>query len=182
MRCLCVVAVALICSACWAGDKVRIVIEAESAAKIVSPLVVSDLEDASGGKCVKVPTGRNAGVPEPAPNARASFRVRIPPDGTYRVWGRWQVRGAICNAHWMTVDVDEVGPEADIISASAYAPLRWSKAKRTHALTAGEHTIRVHRFATGVEFDQILITNDIRYMPSRAMKETPEYVVPPEPD
>ncbi len=181
--CTAVVVVFVACSSvAWSSDRVRTVIEAESATEIVAPLVITDLEDASNGKCVTVPRVRGVGFVDPDPDARAYFRVRIPHDGNYRVWVHWQIRRNGCNCIWMAVDVDALTDKPDLICGSTYTPLHRSRAARRHALTAGEHVIHIHRFAKSAELDQILITNDLRYMPSRAMTETPEYLVRDEPE
>ena len=88
-----------------------------------------------------------------------------------------QIRKPGCNLTWMVVDVDEPSHTPSEVKGTPYAPWHWKRSPKLLSLTAGEHTVRLHRFATGVELDQLILTNDLRWKPVKAMKETPEFLI-----
>ena len=161
-----------------ASDKVRIVIEAEHYTEIRAPMVVTGLvEDASGGKCVTVPRLPGVSLTDPDAGAYVAYRIRVPHDGRYRIWVRMQIRKPHCNFTWMVVDVDEPSRKPSEIKGIPSGRWVWRKRPEVISLTAGEHTARLHRFATGVECDQLILTNDLRWKPVKPLPETPEFLI-----
>jgi hypothetical protein len=145
---------------------VRIVLEAESAA-LVTPMRKRSDNGASNGLYVSTNTA-NLG--------QANFNVTIPSDGTYVIWGR--VVGASDSSDSFFVSVDWTNKDIyDIAEGKWSGSWQWSVVNgrgggapasispRMFYLTAGQHTITFEGREAGARLDQILITNDLTYVP-----------------
>jgi hypothetical protein len=144
----------------------RIVAEAESGA-LVKPMAKHSDPNASNGVYVSTSTA-NAGS--------VAFTVNIPSDGTYVIWGRVYAATDTTDSFFVSID----GSSKDIYDAAEgkwAAKWQWtvvngrgggapaSISPRMFYLTAGTHKIQFDGRETDTRLDQILITNDLTYVP-----------------
>jgi hypothetical protein len=102
--------------------------------------------------------------------------VNIPSDGTYVIWGRVYAATDTTDSFFVSVD----GTNKDIYDCAEgiwAAKWQWtvvngrgggapaSISPRLFYLTAGSHTIRFDGREAGTRLDQVLITNDLSYVP-----------------
>jgi len=171
-------AAALLASAAMAARH-RIVIEAESYNEIkASTRVVSGDSTASGGKYTEYPLRRPHATSE-NPEIKGDggyvlFKVSVPEQGNYKLWLRTWWYDACANSFFVIVD-DK--PAVVAGGDATYRSWQWRDIKQPYALTAGVHTIKVQNREDGARLDEILLANDDRWKPVKAMAETPEYKV-----
>jgi len=145
---------------------VHIVAEAESGT-LVKPMTKHSDPTASNGNYVETSTANSGSV---------SITVNIPQDGTYVVWGRVYAATDTSDSFFVSVE----GGSKDIYDV---AEGRWAAAwqwtvvngrgsggpasisPRLFYLTAGNHTFKFDGREAGTRLDQILITNDLQYVP-----------------
>jgi hypothetical protein len=145
---------------------VRIVAEAESAA-MVKPMTKHSDNSAANGLYIASGTA-NAGS--------ASFNVNIPQDGTYVIWGRVYAPSDTADSFFVSIDWSNKDVY-DVAEGKWAAAWQWtvvngrgggapnSIVARQFFLTAGQHTIIVEGREANTRLDQILITNDLSYVP-----------------
>jgi hypothetical protein len=156
----------------------RIVIESEhhNAIKLSTRVVEGD-STASGGKYTEYPLKRpHATTENPAVKGDGGyvlFKVNIPESGNYAVWLRMWCTDGCGNSYFVVVD--DKPPQT--VAESTYKTWKWKKATQPYALTKGVHNIKVQNREDGTRCDQILITNDLRWMPVGKLTETPQYRV-----
>ncbi len=156
----------------------RIVVEAEHYNVLQASMrVVSGDCKASGGKYVEYPLKRpHAASENPAvkgDGGHATYKVRIPARGQYLVWIRRWWQDGCGNSFFLSVD----GGSPQTIQDATYQVWKWTKATQAYSLSAGVHTFKLQNREDGARCDQILITNDARFSPVRAMPETADYLV-----
>jgi hypothetical protein len=170
--------VTLLTSAALAG-RYRIVLETEKHNAIkLSTTVRSGDTTASGGKYTEYPVKRPHATSEndsiKGDGGYVLFKVKIPESGNWIVWVRGWWYDGCGNSYFLIVD-DK--PPQTVGQDATYRVWKWRKASQPYALPAGTHTFKLQNREDGARADQILITNDARYKPVRAMTETPEYRV-----
>ncbi len=139
--------------------------------------VVTDDANAVGGKCVTYPLKRpHAQTETPAikgDGGYALYKVKVPASGQYTVWiHRWW-NDACGNSFFLSID----GGSLQTIQDATYQTWKWSKASQDYSLSAGTHTFKLQDREDGARCDELLITNDARFTPVKAMAETPDYLV-----
>jgi len=173
------VLVGTLVAAAFAAQRYNIVIETEHYNAIKPSTVVKTGDTtASNGKYTEYPLKRphatmeNSGVQ--GDGGCVYFKVKIPEQGNYAVWVRTWWYDACGNSFFLIVD-DK--PAQVVGGDGTFKTWKWRKAPQAYALTAGTHTLKVQNREDGARADQILITNDTRTIPTRAMAETPQYIV-----
>jgi hypothetical protein len=174
---LALVIVALLVSAAIAAGRYRIVLETEHYNAIKdSTKVRSGDSTASGGKYVEYPLKRPHATSENSAikgdGGYVLFKVKVPESGNWIVWVRGWWYDGCGNSYFLVVD-DK--PPQTVGQDATYRVWTWRKASQPYALSAGTHTFKLQNREDGARADQLLITNDARYKPVRAMAETPEY-------
>ena len=157
----------------------RIVVEAEhhNAIKASCAEVNGDSTASNGGYIwypIKRPHATSENPAVKGDGGYALYKVKIPAKGQYYVWVRgWWQDG--CGNSWFLV-VDDGDPQTEGQDAT-YQTWKWRKASQAYTLSAGVHTFKLQDREDGARIDQILITNDARFQPVRAMAETADYLV-----
>lgn len=163
----------------FAAQRYNIVIETEhyNAIKPSTAVKAGDTT-ASNGKYTEYPlkrphaTSENSGVQ--GDGGSVYFKVRVPEQGNYTVWVRTWWYDACGNSFFLVVD-DK--PAQVVGGDGTFKTWKWRKAPQPYALTAGVHSVKIQNREDGARADQFLITNDTRTIPTRAMAETPQYIV-----
>lgn len=158
----------------WAA-RVKIVIEAERYVSITPSMTVGADKTASGGKYVHIPLRRPHGENESGPTdtGNAVYKFKVPSAGVYRLWVRANWYDSCGDSFFVIVD-DQ--PQSWVGEDGTYQKWHWVKGK-TYQLSAGIHKIRFQNREDGAKLDQFLLTNDLRYVPTRIEAETPGYIV-----
>ena len=173
------VLVGALAAAVFAAQRYNIVIEAEHYNAIKPSTVVKAGDTtASNEKYTEYPLKRPHALSEnPAVKGDGGyvlFQVRVPEQGSYTVWVRSYWYDACGNSFFLVVD-DK--PAQVVGGDGTFKTWKWRKAPQPYALTAGTHAFKLQNREDGARADQILITNDTRTIPTRAMAETPDYRV-----
>jgi hypothetical protein len=166
----------VVASLAWAAH-VKIVVEAEHYYSIKPSMAVAASEVASGGKYVHIPLRRPHGENESGPydDGHALYRINVPRAGLYRLWALTHWHDECGNSFFVIVDDT---PQSWIGEDGTVQKWHWVKGK-TYQLSAGVHTIRFQNREDGAKLDQFMLTTDMRYVPTRIERETPEYVIMP---
>jgi len=172
------VTVVLVSVALAQATRYRIVVEAEHHSSIQASMhVVSGDSNVSNGKYVEYPLKRPHATSEnPAvkgDGGYATYKVKIPATGQYTMWIRRWWQDGCGNSFFLSVD----GGSPQTIQDATYQTWKWTKATQAYSLSAGTHTFKLQNREDGARCDEILITNDARFSPVRAMSETSEYLV-----
>lgn len=143
--------------------------EAEDAISIEAPMRVSDGGDdpddrkvaaqASGGRFVEIPEG--AGDP-PDVGGEAVYEFEIAQAGRYRFWGRaWWPNSCGNSFTWVLND------DRPFVfgRGGTYEHWHWVRGMLV-TLQPGRHTLRVMNREDGPRLDQILITRNLRFVPT----------------
>ncbi len=143
----------------------KIVIEAEDARGMNAPFVIRRDERASGGMSVGIPdkteTGRDAKPPEVVGSVR--YSLTLEKDGKYAFWVRkWWMDGC---GNSVKLSVDDL-PAYQVGEDGTYLYWDWIKMPIDLELKAGEHTMDIHNNEDGVWLDQIVVTDDLQYVPA----------------
>jgi hypothetical protein len=157
----------------WGAAGVKIVGEAEDYYTIKPSMTVAASAAASGGQYVWIPLLRPHGENESGPHddGHTLYRVRIPQAGLYRLWARVFWHDSCGNSFFVIVDNTD---KAWIGEDGTYQAWHWVRGK-TYQLSAGTHTIRFQNREDGARLDQFLLTTDLRYVPTRPERPTPQY-------
>ncbi len=164
----------IVASLVWAGTT-KIVVEGEDYYSIKPSMAKAASEVASGKAYVHIPLRRPhaATESEPSDDGNARFKVKIPSGGNYRLWARANWYDGCGNSFFVIVD-DK--PSTVIGQDGTYQRWHWVKGAR-YQLTEGTHVFRFQNREDGAKLDQFLLTTSTRYVPVRAEKRTPEYIV-----
>ncbi len=171
-----VLAILMVIGYAWAAS-IKIVVEGEDYYSIKPSMAKAPSQVASGKAYIHIPLRRPHATTEtgPADDGNARFRVRIPSAGVYQLWARAHWYDACGNSFFVVVD-DK--PATIVGEDGTYQKWHWVKGPRLQ-LTAGEHIIRFQNREDGAKLDQFMLTNNARYVPVRAEKHTPEYIIKP---
>jgi hypothetical protein len=144
---------------------VRIVVEAESANQLRSPMVAGSQGET---RYISTATG-NAGY--------ARFNVNIPKSGTYVIWGLVQSPNDASDSFYVTADsgTKDIYDTAEgkwspswqwtVVNGRGATGGPAAISPRKFTLTAGIHTIRFDGRDANTRLDRILITDDLAYVP-----------------
>jgi hypothetical protein len=160
----------------WASAAgTKVVFEAESYSSITPSMAKAVGSMVSGGAYIHVPLLRPHGVEEGAPTdqGRATYRIKIPVAGTYRFWALCNWHDGCGNSFFLKID-DK--PAVVLGQDGTYQRWHWVKGPTLH-LGAGLHTVIVQYREDGAKLDQAMFTTDTRYVPVRAERATPQYIV-----
>jgi len=171
---LTILLVALWSALVWAA-RVKIVIEAEHYSSLTPSMTVGADKVASGGKYVYIPLRRPHGEDESGPTDAGNtvYKFKVPAPGVYRLWVRANWYDSCGDSFFVVVDNQ---PQSWVGEDGTYQKWHWVKGK-TYQLSAGVHTIKFQNREDGAKLDQFLLTNDLRYVPTRIEAETPAYIV-----
>jgi len=160
-----------------ASDAPRVVVEAEAAEKIVAPFQIFSDADASGGKCLHLPSkgcnGRHLhiadeGTPErTAGSAELAFSVEK--EGTYSLW----IRRWWCCSCGDSFDLELDDGKKFTFGNDGTTPRRWTWMEHKDAdgpvkfkLSAGAHRLVFkNRGESGFRVDQVLFSADPKFVP-----------------
>ena len=142
------------------------VVNADAVANFTPPFKQAAGKDTASQQILEVLD--NAGKPpegkEPSMEyGGAVFQVEIPAAGQYKIWLNVWWEGSCGN----TVNV-QVGDEKKSVTAgndSAYEKWHWVEVPRIYQLQQGACRIAVLNREDGIKLDQILVTNDLKYVP-----------------
>jgi len=164
MRILMVALLILVSSTALAARH-RIVVEAEKYDEIkASTIVDSGDTKASCGKCVVYP--ENAASGTKGDGGYVLYDITIPEDGNWLIWLRTNWSDGCGNSFFLIVD--DRTPQI-VGGDGTYNVWKWRKGRVAYPLTAGKHKVKVQNREDGAKLDQLLITNDARFMPTREM-------------
>ncbi|MEA3399792.1 MAG: hypothetical protein U9R79_00970 [Armatimonadota bacterium] len=174
---LAALAVLVAASLVWAAT-IKIVVEGEDYYSIKPSMAKHASEVASGKAYIHIPLRRPhaATETEPSDDGNARFRIRVPASGVYRLWARGHWYDSCGNSFFLIVD-DK--PATVIGEDGTYQKWHWVKGPRLQ-LSAGVHIIRIQNKEDGAKLDQFMLTNNSRYVPVRAEKRTPQYIIKPD--
>ncbi|MCX7599064.1 MAG: hypothetical protein N2512_09390 [Armatimonadetes bacterium] len=158
----------------WAA-RVKIVIEAENYVSITPSMTVGSDKTASASKYVHIPLRRPHGENEsgPADTGNTVYKFKIPVAGVYRLWVRANWYDS-CGDSFFVIVNDQA--QSWVGEDGTYQKWHWVKGK-TYQFSAGVHSIKFQNREDGAKLDQFLLTNDLRYVPTRIEKQTPSYIV-----
>jgi hypothetical protein len=169
------VAIAVALPAAAAGTK--IVIEAESASKVVKKMEVLKEDGRSGGKCLWVPPNRPHGEGvEYTKVGHGEYTLNVPKAGQYKFWGYVAALDACGNSFNIQIDKDKPVKFEWSVGQQKYQ-WGWKELKKPFTLSAGQHTVKILMSEDGPKIDQWMLTSDTRRVPVRLEKETPQYLV-----
>jgi hypothetical protein len=125
-----------------------------------APFTVGNDANAAGGKYIVSPAGLDDGLPG---QAHAGYKVNIPADGMYVIWGRFYTPSRDHNRIWMRVDS---GVWQRMLSTSGEAWF-WFAFHKDNAwdmpisfqLTKGMHTFDIANDTDGVKIDRFYLTS-----------------------
>jgi len=152
-------------------QKIKWVTEAEAYWGTSGSVGLVSEQAASGHLSVEAPIALPREERQTIPGS-AAYRVALPHDATYRIWALCWWPGNSCNSYLLTVD--EAEPQV-IGRDGTYGKYHWLQACQAYNLAAGEHTIELINLEPGCRADQILITDDLRWTPVRAMPPSGEW-------
>ncbi len=149
-----------------------ICLEAEGAVNLAQPMVVVDatqkrnkavVRGASADRYLEIPQG--SGNPPKMTNGHAVVEFRVDDAGTYYLW---------CRVWWfdecgnsMSMNIDDSRPFTFGQDAT-YKTWHWVRAPRRLKqlkLKAGAHRLNIRNREDGIKLDQVLLTDDKRYVP-----------------
>jgi hypothetical protein len=153
-----------------APDESAVVVEAESAAVVETPMKVVDDVDASGGKCLAIPGGSGRpGGKNPADDSvypdrwgAAVFTFTVKAPGKYRFWGRKFWEGGCGNSLTLVMNG---GPPAIFGEDGTYDDWQWKTCVGLFDLRAGENKLEVLNREDGVKLDKFILTTDMDFVP-----------------
>ena len=176
-----IVGVALL--AVTAAYAVNLVFEAEHYTWIKPCMEKVADSKAAGGYCVQIPLRRPHGVEEMAPSddGNVTFKIYVPEPGRYRLWARVHWYDGCGNSFFVFVD-DMDTAHAVQLTDSTYQKWHWVRTRgHEYTLTKGYHLIRFQNREDGAKLDQFLLsTAPERWKPTRAYRETSQYLWRPE--
>ncbi|MEW6299733.1 MAG: fibronectin type III domain-containing protein [Thermodesulfobacteriota bacterium] len=150
---------------------VKIWLEAEEGA-VIPPMVVAKDSLASGEQYVWTPN-KSGNVTDPLkPAGEAQFVFEIPRNDVYVIWGRVRTQVDDDSFH-VAIDGDYADAAMwDTVRSTSKEPWRWDQVNdRSVAdpalfeLKAGVHTLHIKHREDGARIDQVLITNDLDFVP-----------------
>ncbi|MDD2599695.1 MAG: hypothetical protein PHO37_10760 [Kiritimatiellae bacterium] len=148
------------------GKRVRICFEAEGAQSIEAPvcIVSNNIGEVSGG-AISIPEG--AGNPPKRCEGAAEYSFELEKKGVYTLWCRVWWEDECGNSFTVKINDD---PAILFGEDATYKVWHWVKypVARTSAkinLKAGKNTMRIENREDGIMVDQILFSEDQRFVP-----------------
>ncbi|MBN2413747.1 Ig-like domain-containing protein [candidate division KSB1 bacterium] len=166
------------------SENIYLYIEAESGT-ITSPMQVAMDSEASGGQYIHAPNGigDNQGY--------ADISFTVPFDDIYYIWGRTIASGLTENSFFYSIN--NVNERIWDVSYEGYTSV-WTWDQITDRgigtweqpeidpvefiLSPGTYTLRIRTREDGTKLDQILITNDLNFIPGQKRVQTIDYTLP----
>ena len=134
---------------------------------------------AAKGAYMEIPLQRPHAVEEGKPfdDGSVTFKINVPQAGRYQLWARaWWYDGC-GNSFFVMVD-DLSAAKAKSLNDSTYQKWHWVRGHK-YNLSAGYHLIRFQNREDGARLDQFLLTTSSRFVPTRKMTETRQYLWQP---
>jgi hypothetical protein len=179
-RLVVILALATLLTACLAATAgaVTLVFEAEHYTWIKPSMRVGtgDSNGPDSGGHIYIPLRPRHGEDEsgPADDGNATYKVYVPVEGNYTLWGLVRWYDGCGNSFY--VMVDDMNPENPAyITDARYQQWHWVKG-RTYHLGVGYHLIRFQYREDGAKLDEFLITTAEDFVPTRHMPETSAYL------
>lgn len=162
-------------TAIWASATEMICVEAESATAVSEPMMATDATvtqqagaavpapGASGSSYLEVPQGK--GNPPAVTGGVATVTFETNQDGQYYLWCRAWWTDECANSASLSVDG---APPFTFGQDATYKHWHWVKAPlrlKQLKLSAGRHVLKISNREDGIRLDQILVTNDKKYVP-----------------
>jgi hypothetical protein len=162
-------------AALWAAVRAKVVIQAQHYATIQPSMACGPMAQAAGGKAIYIPLRRPHGEDEmgPADEGNAVFKLKTTKAGVYRLWVRARWYDSCGDSFFVVVDTQ---PQSFIGEDGTNQKWHWVKGK-TYQLAAGVHSIKFQNREDGAAMDELLLTTDLRYVPTRVEKETAAAIV-----
>ena len=141
-----------------------IVIEAENG-RIIPPVQKVSIEGASGGLCVEAP--ELSAEKEENIGGGVSLSFKVNHEGEYYVWARVFWQHSCANS--LTISAEASQP-LDLTSGT-YAEWHWLQLQKAPGepaqfkLAPGRHSVSIGNREDGSRIDQLLLTNDEKYVP-----------------
>lgn len=148
------------------GKGTKICFEAESAHRIEEPMcIVSNNIGEVSGSALSIPEG--AGNPPKRCEGAANYTFELETEGAYTLWCRVWWEGECSNSFTVKINDD---PAILFGEDATYKVWHWVKypVARTSAkvnLKAGKNTMRIENREDGIMVDQILFSDDKRFVP-----------------
>ena len=146
---------------------VTILLETESAQTVEKPMEIYSDENASKGKAIRIPAGAN---PEKVDYEKLKGKVvlkcNIPKGGKYKLWARAYWTGSCQNS--VRVNIQDQLPYS--LSDTTENHWHWVAGK-TLKFKPGETVIKLLNREHGIAIDQLILTNDLEYIPEDIVEE-----------
>jgi hypothetical protein len=170
---ICLVAAICVVGVVWAA-RAKIVVNALHYYSITPSMHLGSAKTAIAGKYIEVPLHRPHGENESGPtdNGNAVYWIKVPSNGTYRLWAHANWYDTCGDSFFVIVDEDKSWIGED----GTCGKWHWVKG-RSYTLSAGDHSIRFQYREDGAKLDQFMLTADSRYVPTRPEHETLNYVI-----
>ena len=148
------------------------VIDAAEVASFTPPVEKGTDSQAAKNTVLKILDGK--GTPpdgkEPAMEfGGAVFNFEIASAASCKVWLRVWWDGSCGNT--INVKMDDEAKSATVGNDGTYRTWHWMEAPKQYKLEPGKHTITLLNREDGIMFDQLLITNDLQYVPQEIEEE-----------
>jgi hypothetical protein len=153
-------------SATQSGSDIFLVINSDAVKEMTAPFEACTDSQAANQKALRIQDGK--GTPpdgqEPAMEfGGAVFAFEMPAEATCKIWLRVWWDGSCGNT--MNIKVDDEPRSATVGNDGTYRTWHWMEAPKTYKLAGGAHSITLLNREDGIMFDQMLITNDMGYVP-----------------
>lgn len=138
-----------------------VIMEAESYAQLTPPMrLVGNGDAVSAGGYVELPLGSGQGWRGQG-TGNVTYRVDLPRDGLYRVWGRTLWQDGCTNAFFLSANQGE-----PMVFGNDAVFNRWHWVKGPSVrLGLGINYLRFSNHSDGTALDKLVITNDPLYLP-----------------
>ena len=142
------------------------VIDASEVLKLTPPFESGNDSAAAKGAVLKVPNGKGVPPEGKSPSIEyggAVFSLEMPAAAECRVWLRVWWDDSCGNT--VNLQVDDEPTSITVGNDGTYRSWHWLPASRIYRLSEGLHTITLLNREDGIMFDQMLVTNDMQYVP-----------------
>lgn len=148
------------------------IIDASEAVTITPPVEKGEDSLAATGKALKIPDKK--GTPpdgkDPAMEyGGAIFKCELTAEAECKIWLRVWWDGSCGNT--INLKVDDEPKSVTVGNDGTYRTWHWMEAPKSYKLSKGTHTITLLNREDGIMFDQMLITNDMQYVPQGIEEE-----------
>ncbi|MDP6523915.1 MAG: hypothetical protein QGH15_06810 [Kiritimatiellia bacterium] len=127
----------------------------------IAPLAVTDANDASGNRVLKIPLGAGKGKGE------VVYAIPKLPRGTYTVWARVLWHDGCANSIGCVI-----GRKQMVISDEIFKRWHWVPSVQTIVLGAGDEELQLRNTEDGIMVDQLILSPDPRFVPHGIVKDT----------